>query len=339
MKKKFDIENMSMLELEELRDKLKKVKDKPLSYKQLTTELGLDYCGGVQKTSQLKELGLVCNIEIQENPNRRVGSKFTITEVFESDILPFIHGNNKFQQPIEYIIGRILQEADFQNIYYTNSQLLECLYLVNENYGVLKNSRKRYQLEKATGESYWELYKDATKAGEILMRWVNRALERMEKRGLIFYRKGFCLVKRVGEPGQEVLVVEPVPLASMIEKQILNCYNKAIEELGVEIKNGFIPPDLRKRFYDSFDFYVREEFGAESGYVGAYKCNVITPSKEANLRNMRNIVPMLNREAQRKIATTTQLDYMTGASRKRLIGEIISLPPSESYKQRIGTSK
>lgn len=338
MRKKFDIENMSMLELESLREKLNRVKGVPMTYKQLSSKLGLDYCSGGQKNSQLKELGLICELSIEENPNRKIGTKFIVTEVFDSEILPFIHGNNKFQQPIEYIIGRVLEEADFQDIYYTNAQLLECLYLVNENYGILKNNRKRYQLEKLTGESYWELYKDASKAGEILMRWVNRALERMEKRGLIFYRKGFCLVKRVGEPGNEYLVTEPVPLASTTEKRILNCYNKAIESLGVEIKNQYIPPDWKKKFYDLFDQFVREEFGEGSGYIGAYKCNVITPSREANLRNMSNIVQTLNGEAKRKIQSTTQLDYMTGADRKRLIKEIISLPPSEDYKARLALS-
>ena len=71
--------------------------------------------------------------------------------------------------------------------------------------------------------------------------------------------------------------------------------------------------------------------------TGGFQVNVLTP----NTKGIKEVLTayesehVLNQEAQRKIKETSQLNYLTGAERDKLIKEIISRPPSIDYQSII----
>ena len=316
----------------------KSLEGKEFKYKQLCEELRLKTKGGKSKEYQLKEIGLFCNLTVLKNP-----TKYLIKEVYDKSVLPLkpINGNAKFQEEIEDLIIQLLRVNDFNIIYITNTQFLMSLYMVNNNYKVLKIPKLRKALEKTTGEDYYDLYLSANKSGEILMKWVDRALDRMVKRGLISCHKGFCLFKEVHTSKYsffqkyEVPITDPNSKAPSIEQRINGCYNQALESLG--LGGGYIPADFKFAFNDRFNTLIREEFNGE--YNGAYKVKIIIPADPKRVKRFDNTRIAINTEAQKKIKETKQLDYLTGIERKRLLDEIISINPSIEYKELIEREK
>ena len=165
-------------------DDLKQIQNQSLTYKQLCQVLNIPIKSGKSKIYQLKDLSLYCNIQILSNPTR-----YIITEVYDQTLLP---SKSKFQIPMEILIMQLFKANNYQTLYLTNSRLLEYMKLVNSNYHIIKNPKLRRKLPFET-ES---LYTGASKSGEILMKWLGRTLEKMEKYGLLKWRKGYCLVKK-----------------------------------------------------------------------------------------------------------------------------------------------
>lgn len=200
--------------------------------------------------------------------------------------------------------------------------------LVNSNYRVLKNPKLRKKLPNETQD----LYQGASKSGEILMKWLNRALDRMEGIYLL-RRKGYCLVKKDGE----FTHVINVPLDSEVEQKIIECQRQAYIKLGLiyDSQHQWVPQGMKAQYQAQFDREVYMAFDGE--YVGAFQVNVLTP----NTKGIKEILTVyesekiVNEEAQRKIKETKELNYLTGEVRERIVEEIIKKNLSIDYNNLI----
>ena len=193
----------------DMKEKFNKVLGQPLTYKQLCQALDIKAKSGKSKICQLKDLALYCNIQISPHPTR-----YTITEIYDKALLP---SKARFQVPMEIIIMQLFKANNYETLYLTNSRLLEYMKLVNTNYRIIKNPKLREKLPFETET----LYEGASKSGEILMKWLSRALEKMEGYGLLKWRKGYCLISKNLIDGEEYISVFNVPLDSDEEKNIM----------------------------------------------------------------------------------------------------------------------
>lgn len=303
-------------------EKLTQVLSKPLTYKQLCQVLDIPAKSGKAKIYQLKDLALYCNIQTSSNPTR-----YTITEIYDKALLP---SKAKFQTPMEIIIMQLFKANNYETLYLTNSRLLEYMKLVNSNYKIIKNPKLREKLPFGTEI----LYDSASKSGEILMKWLGRALEKMEGCGLLKWRKGYCLISKNIIDGEEYISVFNVPLDSEEEKDIMECQRQAYIKLNLKYDkvHRWVPVGMKAQYQTQFDKEISKAFNGE--FDGGFQVNVLTP----NVKGIKEILTtyeseqMLNQEAQRKIKETKQLDYLTGYDRDRLIKEIIMRPPSIDYQ-------
>ena len=306
---------------------MKELIGKPLTYKGLCEELDLEYLGGNAKKNQLAQLKEHYDIEVVENPKR-----YIIRKILNQDAdLPNV--KSPLQLPFEYAVSLALKENNYDDLYCSNTQLLLLLSLVNSNYKVLKSPRSRAKLEKVTGEDYENLYIAASEAGVVLKKWVDIFMKRMENRGLILYRKGFVLVKEVYIDDSKVPIIQKynVPLQSDDERRILNCWHSAANIVRLPLfRNDFIPKNYTQDFFNEFNRQIEKEFKGE--YTGGFKVNVITCNKIGNQKFIENVRQVLNDKSQKKIKETVALDFLTGAERKRLIDEIIKIPPTTDYR-------
>ena len=306
-------------------EKLNKIINQPLSYKQLCQSLELEIKYGNSKKAQIKDLSLYCNIQILSNP-----TKYIVTEIYGQSLLP---SKSKFQIPMEILIMQLFKANNYQTLYLTNSRLLEYMKLVNSNYHIIKNPKLRDKLPFETEH----LYTGASKSGEILMKWLGRALERMETYGLLKWRKGYCLVKKNIIGDKEYTSVVNVPLNSILEQNIMECQRQAFIKLNLQYDqvHRWVPIRMKAQYQAQFD---REIFKAFDGdFVGAFQVNVLSPNSTGikEILTAYESEQILNQEAQKKIKETKQLNYLTCEEIDKLIKEIISRPPSVDYKAMI----
>lgn len=303
-------------------DKLNQIINQPLSYRKLCEILELEIKYGNSKKAQIKDLSLYCNLQITSHPTR-----YIITEIYDQALLP---SKSKFQIPIEILIMQLFKANNYQTLYLTNSRLLEYMKLVNSNYYIIKNPKLRRKLPFET-ES---LYTGASKSGEILMKWLGRTLEKMDDYGLLKWRKGYCLVKKNIIGDKEYTYVMDVPLDSNIEQEVMECQRQAFLNLNLQYDKNhrWVPIGMKAQYQLQFDKEIYKAFNGE--FVGGFQVNVLTP----NTTGIKEILTtyeseqIVNQEAQRKIKETSQLNYLTGDERDKLIKEIIMRPPSVDYK-------
>lgn len=294
----------------------------PLTYKQLCQHLSLQPKSGKSKIYQIKNIELYCDLTITSHPTR-----YIINEIYDKALLP---SKAKFQTPMEIIIMQLFKANNYETLYLTNSRLLEYMKLVNSNYKIIKNPKLREKLPFGTEI----LYDSASKSGEILMKWLGRALEKMEDCGLLKWRKGYCLISKNIIDGEEYISVFNVPLDSEEEKDIMECQRQAYIKLNLKYDkvHRWVPVGMKAQYQSQFDKEISKAFNGE--FDGGFQVNVLTP----NVKGIKEILTtyeseqMLNQEAQRKIKETKQLDYLTGYDRDRLIKEIIMRPPSIDYQ-------
>lgn len=303
-------------------EKLKLNIKKELTYKQLCENLGLEIKYGNSKKAQIKDLSLYCDLQILSHPTR-----YIINEVYDQSLLP---SKSKFQVPIEILIMQLFKANNFETLYLTNSRLLEYMKLVSPNYRIIKNPKLRRKLPFETEH----LYTGASKSGEILMKWLGRSLEKMEGYGFLKWRKGYCLIKKNIVGDKEYTSVINVPLTSDLEENIMECQRQAFMKLNLQYdkKHHWVPIGMKAQYQAQFD---REIFKAFDGaFSGGFQVNVLTP----NIKGIKEVLTayeseqIVNQEAQRKIKETSQLNYLTGDERDKLIKEIISRPPSIDYQ-------
>ena len=306
-------------------DKLNRILGQPLTYKKLCEALNISTKSGKSKIYQLKELALYCNIQISYHPTR-----YTVTEIYDKVLLP---SKAKFQTPMEIVIMQLFKANNYKTLYLTNSRLLECMKLVNSNYRIIKNPKLRKELPFETET----LYEGASKSSEILMKWIDRALEKMDGDSLLKYRKGYCLINKNIIDNKEYVSVFNVPLDSEEEKDIMECQRQAYIKLNLKYDevHRWVPSGMKAQYQSQFDKEIKEAFDGE--FDGGFQVNVLTP----NVKGIKEMLTLyeseqiLNQEAQRKIKETKQLNYLTGYDRDRLIKEIISRPPSIDYQSII----
>ena len=152
----------------------------PLTYKQLCQQLSLQPKSGKSKIYQIKNIELYCDLIITSTPTR-----YIINEIYNEALLP--NSRAKFQTPLEILVMRLFRANKYNTIYITTSRLLECMKLVSDNYSIIKNPDLRNKLPFDTGA----LYSGASKSGEILKKWLMRALERMEANEYLKVRNGY----------------------------------------------------------------------------------------------------------------------------------------------------
>lgn len=291
---------------------------KELKYKELCEQIGVESKTGNSKESQLKDLALICDYVILQNPTR-----YRIEKIFDTNELP-INANNKYQLPAEYLVTKALANNSFKDLYCTNTQLLMLLSVVNQNYAIIKDPKKRKRL----GKNYEDMYRYVIQTGTILKKWIDRILKRMEMRGIIMYRHGFCLVKEVGG----MIHIENVPMQSQTEKDLMLCWHDTMMATGLyRMKNDFIPSELRPIFYKEFNRRIEEKFNGK--YVGAYRVNVITGQRQVIQKYIADAERTMNAASQNRIEETIELNDMTGNQRRSLIDEIIKLPPEINYNE------
>ena len=303
-------------------NKLNQIINQPLSYKQLCQFLEFEIKYGNSKKAQIKDLSLYCDLQILSNPTR-----YVITEVYDESLIP---SKSKFQIPMEILIMQLFKANNFETLYLTNSRLLEYMKLVSPNYHIIKNPKLRRKLPFETEH----LYTSASKSGEILMKWLGRALEKMEGYGFLKWRKGYCLIKKntIGE--KEYTSVINVPLDSQLEKDIMECQRQAFMKLNLQYdkKHHWVPIGMKAQYQAQFDREIYKMFG--EAFSGGFQANVLTP----NTKGIKEVLTayeseqIVNQEAQRKIKETNQLNYLTGDERDKLIKEIIMRPPSIDYQ-------
>lgn len=297
----------------------------PLTYKQLCELLSIQPKTGKSKIYQIKNIELYCDLIITSHP-----TKYIINEIYDEAI---IKERAKFQAPFEILIMELFKANNYQTLYLTNSRLLECMKLVNSNYRIIKNPQLRNRLPFKTDV----LYEGATKSGEILKKWLMRALEKMETYGYLKKRRGYCLVKKIIIGKEEITIIINVPLDSELEQKIMECQRQTYIKLNLQFtkERRWVPPHMKPQYQVIFDKEVREQFNNE--YVGAFEVNVLTPNTFGIKETLSAYESerLINGESQRKIGATKELNYMTGHEREQLIKEIIARPPSINYQELI----
>lgn len=307
-------------ELLVIQNKMKDQVGKELSYQELCRVLDQKPKSGNSKIAQIKEFELLCDL-------KKDGVRYKIERIYEKALLPI---SSKFQEFVSFLIISMLESKHNQSIYVTNTQLLECLYLVNENYRILKNDKNRLALANSTGRDFEGFYEASETAGKILTKWVNRELNYMEGRGLIMVRPGFCAVEEIKIDKVTIKKVVNVELNSPLEKKLMDAFVFAARELGINEYARWIPPELKPRFYALADKKVYEL--TEGRYKGAYKVNVITGAPRSMKMELAEVKKALNTESKRKIGKTQQIKGMSDKERKQMIAEIIESPATIRYK-------
>lgn len=296
----------------------------PLTYKQLCQSLSIEPKTGKSKIYQIKNIELYCDLTIQTNPTR-----YIINEVYDEAL---VKERAKFQIPFEILIMKLFKANNYQTLYLTNSRLLECMKLVNGNYRIIKNPKLRSQLPFDTEH----LYDGASKSGEILKKWLMRALEKMDTYGYLKKRRGYCLVKQIKINNETITTILNVPLDSDLEQSVMECQRQAFLKLNLQFSKDrrWIPPHMKAQYQALFDKEIR---GLEGDYIGSFEVNVLTPNTFGIKETLSayESEQLVNAEAQRKIQATKELNYMTGYEREQLIKEIIARPPSINYQELI----
>lgn len=304
--------------------------NQPLSYKQLCQALSIQPKTGKSKIYQIKNIELYCDLSITSKPTR-----YIINEIYDEALLP--NTKAKFQIPLEILVMRLFRANKYNTIYITTSRLLECMKLVSDNYAIIKNPDLRNKLPFDTDA----LYSGASKSGEILKKWLMRALERMEANEYLKVRNGYCLVKKVTIDGRSFKTIYNVPIDSDLEREIMECQRQVYMKLNLQFtdKKRWIPADMKPQYYAMFDKEITQHFNGE--YCGAYAVHVLTPNHFGIKETLSayESEQQVNGEAKRKIANTKELNYLTGYDRDKLIQEIIARPPSISYKKILEEEK
>lgn len=307
-------------ELMAIQNKMRLQVGKELNYRELCLALGDKVRTGNSKIAQIKEFELLCDL-------KKDGIYYKIERIYDKALLPI---SSKFQEFVSFLILAMLDSKDNESIYVTNTQLLECLYLVNENYRVLKNQKKRLELANNTGRDFEGFYEASETAGKILTKWVNRELDYMQGRGLIMVRPGFCAVEEIKIDKVTIKRVVNIELDSPLEKNMMDAFLFAAKELGLKEYTKWVPSELKSKFYNLVDKKVQEL--TKGKYKGAYRVNVISGAPRNAKIEFAQAKAVLNEEAKRKIGRTQQIKNLSDSDRRQMIAEIIEAPAPIRYK-------
>ena len=312
---------------EEIIPKLESIIGRPLSYIELCRALNLKPKTGDSKKKQLNDIQLCCTMEIEKRPTR-----YIIIEVypFVVPLLQQLNANNKFQLFFEKLIYNKFKANSFQPLCLSNMEMLMLFEETNENFKYVFNPDALEAVKEIKGENLYYFTDIGRIVYKILSRWTKRQLERMNKRYVISTKRGFRLISK---DSKGYYHKENIKDDTELFSWCMSIYADAIKEVMPEGWAGeWVPEWQWLKFEGAVNRLVAEK--SEGKYCRLKEVTVIIPPPDPWFRarlieqyNKIELNSQTNKESQRKISSTTQLDEYTGAERKKFIEYTIDLHP------------
>ena len=225
------------------------------SYREVCKALGESVKGGKGKDYQMKEWARYFN-------HRKSGNKWIITEIYympldKYDGRSLLSGGSAYTDDLQTLI---LMLADMQgknnNLLITRNNLIMQLGLVNINY----KTGKHYPLGmeevlKIESEVLSDFF---TSTDRNLKRMIETAMNKLDKKSLIRWRKARVL-KRNGEEEGEVATREE-------DERILEVERKVMDELGCKDEAEIIFRGLSQAYYNQVVMTLNNEYNFNLDY-------------------------------------------------------------------------
>lgn len=339
---------MTNLFNDEVKEKAKAIIGQELKYKKLCEALGIPVKNGQGKRSQLKDLGMYCNLERLEKPTR-----FRINEVYDEafKVLATIRSNNKIQLKFDAVLFQALLKQEGFPLYVSKLELVEMFQEVNKNFA----TTFKYEDMQKLGEHFEYMHDMSEIVFGILKQWTTRKLESMEQRGVIRQCDGYRVyTKHKNSRGQTYLKKHDVPM-STIEK--VSELEKLCDRVYYKVKDAILPPYEKTTDgkVQISNYYPKErlmEFervlnrsiseATDGKYCKLKKVSVILPpDKEWMVEKLKEIYNQepdfkeINEEACRKVLDTSQLDSFTNDERKQFILYNMTKNPPMSFRDEL----
>ena len=285
--------------------------------------------GTCSRNSFINQLKQFC--EIEEYKGNGKTTKYIIKQIYSKPLISTIHKNNKFQEYIEQAILTKAIQSPEKKLYLSNIEILYLASLVNKNFKIICNWDLAKQLETRA----W-LHTEAFTIYSILHRWLKERLVQMHNRHIIELQRGYRVYKTfINSKGQEITIKQNVEKGSELEAKCQEVFASAIRDTkGVPYKwNGeWLPNSVYNELKRNIRRYSMELLKKE-GWDNVRTINVIVPVQNVDLLkdSLKNVEDILNKEAQRKIKETNQLNHLTGFERKIAIEELIDIHTQIDY--------
>lgn len=330
------------------KEKMESIIGQELKYKKLCEALDIPVKNGQGKRTQLKDLGMYCELEKLEKPTR-----FRINEVYEEafTVLDTIRSNNKIQLKFDAALFQALIKQNGYPLYISKFELIEMFQEVNKNFAVTFN----YYDMKKLGRNFEYMSQMGEVVYGILKQWTERKIESMQKRGVIILGEGYRVyTEHKNSRGQRYIKKHDVPV-STIER--INDLHELCNKVYYRAKNTVIPPYEKNKDgkVQICNYYPKERlsefervldrniFEATDGkYCKLKKVFVILPpDKEWMVEKLKEIYGQepdlkdINEEACNKVLKTTQLDAFTNDERKQFILYNMTNNPPMSFKDEL----
>ena len=303
---------------------LESLKGRLVTYPEMCRVLGLKVKTGDSRNLFFDKLKLCCKVE-------KVGRKYRIDEIYDSNLFCEIHGNNKFQIYIDQLIMEAFKRNDYNPIYLSRTELFLELGLVNHNYKIAK-SREAVRL---LGANYYYLIETIPEISSILSNWIIRRIKSLQSRGVIMYSSGYRLIKKQVYNNQIIYMKENLVPNSEKEKLAMKAVYNARKFVLPEslIETDWIPDYYLPAYQDALRKEIIQSFGVEyENIVPVMSLRSTDKIINSHLKSCRKI---LNNESMRKIQTTKRLNFLTGKQREQITSEIIDLSADINYSNLI----
>jgi len=333
-----ELVNFNKEEENDLIKGLNSIIGKELKYKGLCQELNLKIKTGNAKKAQLEDLQMFCQLDKLTSPTR-----FIVNEVYNKSILGLgvLNKNNKYQMLFEASIYQAFLNNGNNDLWLSNMEMLKLFQEVNDNFSYACNQN----LMKRIGPEFIYISQMSQTVYRILRQWTKRRIEFMAKREIILLGMGYRVyTKHYSEHG-EYFTYKNVVKGSEEEKMCTAIRNQAIEEvMPSKWENEWVPEWQWNKFEKRVSELTEKKFNGE--YCDVKLVNVISPPsldwlKDKLTKIYKDIEDLtgINKEACRKILTTTQLDNYTGEEKKNFIKINMSKNPEISFKSKLREDK
>ena len=308
--------------------KLEGLVGQPMKYNQLCKALNIKTTTGGSKQNQLDELRLYCDIFLSNDP-----TTYTITNIYPEAVafLQKINGNDKFQLYFETLVYKKFKANDFRPVHLSNMEILRLFEEINVNFPYAMNDEAIKAIDIVKGEDISYFMDMAKIVYRILLQWAKRRLKVMSIRGVVALSDGFRLYSIDPRTGHQIKydVQEGTELFSWC----ISIYGQAVIDIMPPKWAGEWVAEWQWRRFEKRLSELTEE-RSEGKYCNIKKILTITPPTKEWFKEMLikqyeqlSVEAQTNKESQRKISSTTQLDEYTGAERKKFIEYTIDLHP------------
>ena len=337
-------------------EKLKTIQGQELKYGKFCEAIGLKKKTGESKIKQLQDLQMYCELDRLEKPTR-----FVVNDVYEAEIKAFekVNGNNKYQTMFDAVVYQAFLDNNGATIYLSSTEMLKLFAEVNENFVYCYNSEQMVKL----GADYCSFCEMGRVARKILVGWTQSRLNNMAKRCMLEQRVAYRLYTSHKGTHGYYKIGHNVQLDSELHKQCLAIYAQAIDEIVpknllesscdtttlVDTNDKqLVLPWLPFSLYDELNRKIaqltKEKFNNQ--YCDLKRIVALTPPATSwvveKLTQIYQSMPALseiNKEACRKILTTSQLDEFTGYERRKFIDVNMSREPKVLIKNELAKIK